>query len=95
MPVFFCYIKREAVAIQGFHLTHSVLACGFVNGSPALLPVLSLCPGQVLFCHQDQVAAAPPSVSVAARGDTPSAKWISLIGRVIYRCFALLGIMAV
>lgn len=43
-----------------------------------------LCPGQVQFCHRDQVAAAAPSVSVAARGDTPSAKWISLIGWVIY-----------
>lgn len=73
-----------SLEIQGFHLTHSVLACVFVNGSLAFLPVLSLHPGQVLFCHRDQVAAAPPSVSVAARGDTPSAKWISLIGWVIY-----------
>lgn len=84
ISVLFCYIKTDTLEIQGLHLRHSVLACVFVNGSPALLPVLSLHPGQVVFCHRDQVAAASPSVSVAARGDTPSAKWISLIGWVIY-----------
>ena len=84
----FSIFSSQAVImeIQCFHLTHSVLACGFVNDSPALLRVLSLSlrPGQVLFCHRDQVAVASPSVSVAARGDTLSAKWISLIGLVIY-----------
>lgn len=62
----------------------SVLACVFMNGSAALPPVLSQRPGQGLFCHRDQVAAASPSISMLARGDTPSAKWISLIGWVIY-----------
>ena len=66
-----------------------VLACVCV------LPVLALRPEQVLFCHQDQLAAASPSISVAARGDTPSAKWISLIGWLIYWCFPLLGIIGV
>lgn len=74
---------------------HSALACVFMNVSPAQLLVVSLCPGQVVFCHRDQVAAASPSVSMAARGGTPSAKWISLIGSVIYGCFPLRGIIGV
>lgn len=37
-----------------------------------------------------QVAATSPSVSVSTRGETPSPKWISLIGLVIYWCFLLL-----
>lgn len=40
----FSIFSSQAVImeIQCFHLTHSVLACGFVNDSPALLRVLSL-----------------------------------------------------
>lgn len=52
-------------------------------------------PGQVQLCHGDQVATASPSISMAARGDTPSDKWISLIGSVIYWCFPLRGIIGV